>query len=69
MPDITMCPGTGCPLRETCFRYMAEPSEYMQSWANFTPLWGADNERLQPECPKHLPLETPNAGHEGRQKA
>ena len=35
MPDITMCVGTGCPLRETCYRYMAEPNEY-QSSADFT---------------------------------
>lgn len=36
MADITMCVGTGCPLRETCYRYMAEPNEYRQSFADFT---------------------------------
>jgi hypothetical protein len=28
MPDITMCVGTGCPLKEKCYRYIAKPSEY-----------------------------------------
>jgi histone acetyltransferase (RNA polymerase elongator complex component) len=30
MPDITiitMCPGTNCPHKETCYRYTAKPSE------------------------------------------
>lgn len=31
MPDITMCKGTDCPLKERCFRYKATPS-YFQSW-------------------------------------
>ncbi len=36
MPDITMCVGTGCPLREECYRYTAEPNPYRQSFADFT---------------------------------
>jgi len=28
MPDITMCPGTDCPKKETCYRFMATPSYY-----------------------------------------
>lgn len=35
MPDITMCTNDECPLRESCYRYMAKPSEYMQSYAVF----------------------------------
>lgn len=31
-PDITMCKGTNCPYKETCFRFTAKPSEYMQSY-------------------------------------
>ena len=27
MADITMCPGTCCPKKETCYRYWAPPSE------------------------------------------
>jgi len=32
MPDITMCPGDNCPMKETCYRYKATPSEYWQSY-------------------------------------
>ena len=32
MPDITMCTGVGCPLKETCYRYKAKPDEYWQSF-------------------------------------
>ena len=32
MPDITMCRGEGCPLKETCYRYTAVPDEYWQSY-------------------------------------
>ena len=28
MPDITMCQWGDCPLKEKCYRYNAEPSEY-----------------------------------------
>jgi hypothetical protein len=28
--DITMCKGTDCPLKETCYRYTATPS-FLQS--------------------------------------
>jgi len=31
-PDITMCRGTGCPFKEGCFRYTANPNEYRQSY-------------------------------------
>lgn len=26
MPDITMCEGTGCPMKNICYRYTAIPS-------------------------------------------
>jgi len=32
MPDITMCNGGDCPLKETCYRYKAKPSEFWQSY-------------------------------------
>lgn len=32
MPDITMCKGEGCPIREACYRYTAKPDKYLQSW-------------------------------------
>lgn len=32
MPDITKCKGDGCPLKDKCWRYTSQPSEYRQSW-------------------------------------
>lgn len=32
MPDICMCTGESCPLRDSCYRYLSEPSEYLQSY-------------------------------------
>ena len=32
MPDITMCEGKDCPLKETCKRYKETPNEYRQSY-------------------------------------
>jgi hypothetical protein len=32
MPDITMCENRECPLRETCYRFKAEPSKWRQSY-------------------------------------
>lgn len=31
MPDMTMCDGHGCPLKDKCYRYTAFASSY-QSW-------------------------------------
>lgn len=32
MPDITMCKGEGCKIRETCYRYRAKPNPHWQSY-------------------------------------
>jgi hypothetical protein len=32
MPDISMCSGDKCPLKENCYRFLAEPSEFRQSY-------------------------------------
>ena len=32
MPDITMCTGNGCSKKNTCYRFTAKPSQYMQSY-------------------------------------
>jgi hypothetical protein len=37
MPDISMCEGTGCPIKETCYRFTAKPSEYRQSYISVPP--------------------------------
>ena len=28
MPDITMCKGYRCPLKDTCIRYTSKPSKW-----------------------------------------
>jgi len=32
MPDMSMCEGTDCPLKETCYRYTAKANEFRQSY-------------------------------------
>lgn len=32
-PDITMCKGGGCTLKEDCYRFKATPSEYQSYFA------------------------------------
>lgn len=32
MPDITMCKGNDCPLKESCYRYTAIADELAQSY-------------------------------------
>jgi hypothetical protein len=31
-PDITMCMGTNCPYKESCYRFTATPNEFRQSY-------------------------------------
>ena len=37
MPDITMCDGEGCKLKENCWRFKAKPSSY-QSFFSEAPV-------------------------------
>mgnify|MGYP003403482642 len=37
MPDITMCKNDNCPLGVSCYRYNANPSKILQSYAMFEP--------------------------------
>ena len=32
MPDITMCSGKDCPVKEMCYRHTATPNEFRQSY-------------------------------------
>jgi hypothetical protein len=32
MPDMSMCQGTDCPLKETCYRYTAIANEFRQTY-------------------------------------
>lgn len=40
MPDISMCNGEGCPVKDTCYRHTAKAKEHGQSW--FDPVRNAD---------------------------
>lgn len=38
MPDITMCSGLKCPLKEKCYRYTAKPKLLYQSYFGDAPI-------------------------------
>lgn len=35
MPDIAMCKNRDCPLVKKCYRYMAVPNQYRQTYGSF----------------------------------
>lgn len=37
MPDIAMCLNDDCPSCKVCYRYMAEPNPWRQSYMQFEP--------------------------------
>lgn len=41
-PDIAMCDNKTCPLRMTCYRFIAEPNPWRQTYGYFK--WDEDNE-------------------------
>ena len=41
-PDISMCDNKTCPLRNTCYRFIAEPNPYRQSYGDFR--WKSEEE-------------------------
>ena len=43
MADITMCFGGDCPLKDTCYRYKAMPSEFRQAYFFGEPFVGEDD--------------------------
>jgi hypothetical protein len=53
-PDISLCLGTDCPQKETCYRFTAKPNEYWQSYFSVPPIkdgkcdmyWGDNSERI-----------------------
>jgi hypothetical protein len=38
MPDIAMCKGTDCPMKNECYRFLATPSEFRQSYFVIPPI-------------------------------
>ncbi len=41
-PDIAMCGNKTCPLKLACYRFVAEPNPFRQSYGHFQ--WDEDNE-------------------------
>ena len=35
MPDISMCMNVTCPSKNICYRFMAKPNPYWQSYCNY----------------------------------
>lgn len=59
MPDITMCSGEKCPLKQICYRHTAKPSDY-QSYFTKAPVLGGTCEyfwREEPEKCKYVKRE------------
>lgn len=54
MPDITMCTNISCPLRDRCYRFMAEPKEFMQSVCRFEPVI---DEHQEASCEMFIKME------------
>ena len=54
MSDITKCDGTDCPIKESCYRYIAIANEYGQSTFVTPPFkdgdcemfWGDNSEQI-----------------------
>jgi hypothetical protein len=46
MPDISMCTGVGCKVRDQCYRFTAKPSKYLQSYF-VTPPCSSDGEACE----------------------
>lgn len=42
MADITMCTGN-CPVKENCYRYMATPNDYWQTYSSLEDICLANN--------------------------
>ena len=38
MPDIHLCRGTGCPAKDSCYRFTATPSEFRQAYFSEPPI-------------------------------
>lgn len=59
MPDITMCNARSCPLRNTCYRFTAQPGRRQSYFAGFpsqgescTYYWPVSGEASQAHLPR-----------------
>ena len=53
MPDITMCKGGDCTMKQTCYRFRATPNEYRQSYFGKPPFKGVDEDGNS-ECDHYI---------------
>ena len=63
MPDIAMCEGTGCPMRDNCYRYRATPDELRQSYFSNVPY---DDE--SEDCDHYWAYKYDGCGHDQNEK-
>ena len=49
MPDITLCRGDGCPLKDGCHRYLAKPDPRWQSYCIVAPYRDGECKYYWPE--------------------
>ena len=52
MPDISMCPGIDCEMRQLCYRHVAKAEPVRQAWSDHH-LQLKDGDT---HCPDFLPL-------------
>lgn len=55
MPDISMCQNEGCPLRDTCWRFLAPPNGERQTYGGFAPEIADDGSA---SCEYHWPVDS-----------
>jgi hypothetical protein len=53
MPDLTMCEGASCPLKDTCYRYKAVANEFRQSYFSDLP-YNKDEEKCDYYFPNKI---------------
>lgn len=46
MPDISMCPGNDCPMKEKCWRFTATPDPWRQAFFSTPPNDGEECEQF-----------------------
>lgn len=54
MPDITMCKGYSCPMKDTCYRFTAKPNPNRQSYFSSV---GYKIVKAKPVCEHYSPIE------------
>jgi hypothetical protein len=55
MADITMCTGEGCPIKLDCYRHIAFPNQYWQSYFSETPGKYVEEGQEIWECNYYIP--------------